>query len=260
MKQCPKCGQIYTDDFNFCLNDGETLSAQTTTNQPDEPQTVIAEPLKVEPIKVNLENNAQNDDPNSYLPVQPQLKSNSLFYFAGALVLLFGLLVGAAIVFLMNRNNSNVANNNDSTIASSNSSNRNSNQPSLLTDKINANSKKSNSNNVNVNANVKPSPSPTPKPSPGVKPSATPPIESKPICYLDDAGAGGGEVNVRQNCDVADCENDSSTVAGTYPNKTEIKLLDAGTQTANYKWLKVRLVKQNRVVWVATTKYICDGE
>lgn len=260
MKHCPKCGQTYTDDFNFCLNDGTTLTAQTTANQPDEAQTVFAEPSKVEPIKVNVGNNAQNEDLNSYSPIQPKPKSNSLVYFAGALVLLLGLIVGGAVVFFMNRNSLNAANSNDSQIARSNSSNRNSNQSSLITDKTNANSKNSNSNNVNgVNANVKPSPSPTPKPSPSVKPSATP-IEDKPICYLDDAGAGGGEVNVRQNCDVADCENDSSTVAGTYPNKTEIKLLDSGTQTTNYKWLKVRLVKQNRVVWVATTKYICQGE
>lgn len=35
MKRCPRCGQTYTDpDINFCLNDGELLSRQTSESNP----------------------------------------------------------------------------------------------------------------------------------------------------------------------------------------------------------------------------------
>ena len=53
MKQCPRCRQIYNDDqLNFCLNDGELLSAEdagtyTPPVSDDSPPTLMMDPSRV---------------------------------------------------------------------------------------------------------------------------------------------------------------------------------------------------------------------
>jgi len=80
MKQCPRCGQGYTDaNINFCLNDGELLMQYTG----DEPKTLFADeppptrfaddsPPTVVMDRSRVTNQSNMRDPSSMSPWQSQ--------------------------------------------------------------------------------------------------------------------------------------------------------------------------------------------
>lgn len=72
MKSCPKCGQSYSEDINFCLNDGELLSRlghSIPSAIDDSPPTVVLDQARV--------TNPTGWNPPAGLPVQYQQQYQS---------------------------------------------------------------------------------------------------------------------------------------------------------------------------------------
>jgi hypothetical protein len=110
-------------------------------------------------------------------------------------------------------------------------------------------------------ATATPAPAATPTPSPIATPSqsvvqSTP--EPKTECVLYNDVADRSAVRVRTGCDTQDCDNDSSTVAGEYPNDTAVRVVKgAKIQGARFTWVKVIIIDSGESVWVASTKIKC---
>ncbi len=103
MKRCPQCGTIYTDETQFCLNDGAVLiedhAAFQTENALDEEDTII----RHYPITVDISDAAAPSEQISYpislAPNQPTIiiekQRNAGKYL---LFLIAGLLLGGGLV------------------------------------------------------------------------------------------------------------------------------------------------------------------
>jgi len=65
-------------------------------------------------------------------------------------------------------------------------------------------------------------------------------------------------VRVRAGCDTRDCDNDSSTISGEYPDDTAVRVVKgANVRGARFTWVKVIIVDSGEAVWVASTKIKC---
>ena len=85
-----------------------------------------------------------------------------------------------------------------------------------------------------------------PQPDPGHEPSGKNDKSDKNV------------VNVREYCDTRNCELDASTIAGEYPDNTDIRVVSgSNVQTARFTWVKVVVTATGRTVWVASTKIKC---
>lgn len=66
-------------------------------------------------------------------------------------------------------------------------------------------------------------------------------------------------VRVRADCDMQDCDNDSSTIVGEYPDNTPVRVVKgAKIQGARFTWVKVIIIDSGQAVWVASTKIKCN--
>lgn len=226
MKQCPQCRSVYSDEnLNFCLIDGTALIAAP----PSEPIRVELPPEKPPVVET---------PPVSQINAAPPNGNSKFFLIFAALILGLGI-GGAAVLFIVNRN------------APPQTAAKNQN---VKTKPENTAPKKSNANAVvNTNVNAALQTTPTPKNSPII-------VTAKTICTLDDNGVSGGEVNIRFNCDTGDCENDPATIWGKYPNGTKLESLNETVNTPKFSWRKMRLIDEDKNVWVASGKFNCDDD
>ncbi|MEK6283291.1 MAG: hypothetical protein AABN95_23290 [Acidobacteriota bacterium] len=165
MKRCPSCSRTYTDpSLNFCLEDGSPLvsdaapasdpgsagaypTARDRNPPPTQaynlPPTQAAYPQQVAPLLNQLEPSAQ---PRQWSPmgVQPQKKSNAVWWVLGGVVVAGVIVVGAAIMILALVSMSSDSNKNTNAIANTN---RNSNSR-VVNRNSNANSNVSNTNST----------------------------------------------------------------------------------------------------------------
>jgi Tfp pilus assembly protein PilV len=110
MKKCSVCGQIYSDDNVFCVDDGTTLNSvsDAASNRvvipvgDDRPTQVITRPPPER-------------------PVQPAPASNGLYIVIGVLIAV--ILMGAGYLFLQNRGATDTANNRKNENSSSSNQN-----------------------------------------------------------------------------------------------------------------------------------------
>lgn len=276
MKKCPTCQTTYADEMNFCLNDGVTLipfNSSIPNNLP-EAETKISVPFQSIPQDnptVLMESAPQTVSNNTMFETAQTPNSNFSKYVFGGIgclgvlgILGFGILYGTGLIKFSSgtaTNNTEVTksdssrNSSDNSQITFNTSNKetptpNSKEtpsPSNKASNVNSNLSNTTSNSQNVAVNTA-----TPKPTP----KETPTPDKPKGCVLDDGGKGEGEVRVRQDCDFLDCENDNSTVAGTFPVKTQVQKLGGSVKTANYTWTKIRV--GGRVVWVSSSKIRCN--
>jgi hypothetical protein len=104
-------------------------------------------------------------------------------------------------------------------------------------------------------ASATPTPAQMATPSPSIVQS-TPEPESNCVLYNDKADKS--VVRVRMNCDTQDCDNDSNTIAGEYPDNTPIRVIKGtSVRGAQFTWIKVVITGSGRTVWVASSKIKC---
>lgn len=66
-------------------------------------------------------------------------------------------------------------------------------------------------------------------------------------------------VRVRADCDTRDCDNDSSTIAGEYPDNTPVSVVrGSNVRGARFTWVEVVIKSSGQAVWVASTKIKCN--
>ena len=83
--------------------------------------------------------------------------------------------------------------------------------------------------------------------------------EPKAGCVLYNDVADRSAVRVRADCDTQDCDNDSSTIVGEYPDDTAVRVVKgANVQGARFTWVKVIIIDSGEAYWVASTKIKCD--
>ncbi|HSK73638.1 MAG TPA: SH3 domain-containing protein [Pyrinomonadaceae bacterium] len=100
MKKCPQCNSLYTDDTQYCLNDGTILVGETlplpSEFTPDEEPTVI----RHEPVVIDVSAENASAETASYhlptaAPVVIERTANSRNYL---IFLILGLLLGGSLV------------------------------------------------------------------------------------------------------------------------------------------------------------------
>jgi len=131
MKKCPQCNSVYTDDTEYCLNDGQILISEVfplpSEVSPDDEEITI---IRTEPIVVDL---SPTNAPTLEYQMPPQnvpakTKSSSKNYLV---FLIIGLLLGGGLVlatlFLAKNfyQNNNASNMKSSTINANQASNKN---------------------------------------------------------------------------------------------------------------------------------------
>jgi hypothetical protein len=83
--------------------------------------------------------------------------------------------------------------------------------------------------------------------------------EPKPDCVLYNDMADRSGVRVRVDCDTRDCDNDSSTISGEYPDNTPVRVVKgANVRGTRFTWAKVIVIDSGETVWVASTKIKCN--
>jgi hypothetical protein len=123
MKKCPQCNNLYPDETQYCLNDGQLLISEvlplpSELSADDEEATVI----RHEPIVVDL--SAMNEPKTEVLPyqiqppVQVKTKSNFGKYLA---FMIIGLLLGGGLVLATMFFSRSLYQNNDAGSAKANS-------------------------------------------------------------------------------------------------------------------------------------------
>lgn len=223
MKQCPRCNRTYADDtLSYCLEDGAILISRY-----DPEDTLVSQfPPPSNPPSV-----AYAAPP---APV-PAPRQRSLLAIGAMLlaVLVVGLSIGG---FIVQRYSSS------SSVAPP--------TPSPTPRSVAA-------------TTAQPSPvssTPTPAPMATASPSvvqSTPELESNCVLYNDKADKS--VVRVRMNCDTQDCDNDASTIAGEYPDRTPIRVIKGtSVRGAQFTWVKVVITGSGRMVWVASSKIKCN--
>lgn len=95
-----------------------------------------------------------------------------------------------------------------------------------------------------------------PSPKPSQKPVQRHNAQTVQVCVVANYG---NTVNVRANCDTADCDGDESTIISSLQSETYVNLLDIpDVPSANgFKWLPISSF-DNKVLWIASTKLLCE--
>jgi hypothetical protein len=78
-------------------------------------------------------------------------------------------------------------------------------------------------------------------------------------CHLYNDKSTEVTVNVRRSCDVDDCDADASTIIGTLPDNTPVRLVGAPvhSKVRPFAWTKVEVIDTGETVWVADSKIRC---
>jgi hypothetical protein len=241
MKQCPRCKRTYADDtLSYCLEDGAMLIRGNDADatqigpfpaQPPAPTVAYGTPTVPSPMGAQV--------PASNAPAP---RKRPLLAFVA--LVLAGLVIGVGIGgFLFQRYSSE---------SSADARPSTSPTPSSV---------------AATTATPRPVSSPTPAPAtPTPAPMATPAqsvVQSTPepksdcVLYNDVADRSG--VRVRTDCDTQDCDSDSSTISGEYPDNTPIRVIKgANVRGARFTWVKVIIIDSGQTVWVASTKIKCS--
>lgn len=124
MKKCPQCNSLYTDDTQYCLNDGEILISEvlplpSEINDDEEITIVRTEPIVVDLSATDAET-LQYQAPPPNVPAKTKSSSKNYIVF-----LIIGLLLGGGLVlatlFLAEKfYRNNEANNTNSAMINSN--------------------------------------------------------------------------------------------------------------------------------------------
>lgn len=247
MKKCPECQRTYDDNLSYCLQDGTALMTSIGDEFAAEAETQI----KAKPIPAPTQpfiNPNQADAPTilspqtTYETPKPRKNSINLFLVA-ALFIALGVIVGGGIVlFLGGFSKGQVAVSNQN---SDDKPNLKTPEPKVEEDKTPEDEvDESSEENVNDNSEE------------GLDELTETPTPEPEVCFLSDGGNGGGEVNVRQDCDTLDCTTNPATIARTYSNKTSVTKLGKSVRSGDYIWEKVSI--KGGTFWVADSKIRCD--
>jgi hypothetical protein len=119
MKRCPACQRTYTDDQNFCLDDGTTLreeiggsynSAEAPTSYPYRSSAAPTEVMQSTPTIGGMGGAAArptSPPPPQFMQPYPQKRSNAILWFVLGGVVLIGAIIAA--ILLVNRSSGTTA-------------------------------------------------------------------------------------------------------------------------------------------------------
>ncbi len=246
MKKCPECLRTYDDNLSYCLQDGKALMTVVGDEFAAEAETQIkAKPFPAA-TQPSINPNPADDltilspPPPTYETPKPR-KSKINFFLLAALFIALGVIVGGGLVLLLGGfSRDQVAVSNKSL---NNKTNLETPEPRVAEEKTpedEDNSEDDVSDNFEEDTDEL---------------TATPTPEPK-VCFLSDGGNGGGEVNVRRDCDTLDCTLNPATIARTYSNKTSITKLGKSVRSGDYNWEKVNI--NGGTFWVADSKIRCE--
>lgn len=100
MKKCPQCNSLYTDDTQYCLNDGtvlvgETLPLPSELTTDEEPTVIRHEPVVIDVSAENVPAETASYHPPTAAPVMIEKAADSRNYL---IFLILGLLLGGSLV------------------------------------------------------------------------------------------------------------------------------------------------------------------
>ncbi|HKS29975.1 MAG TPA: hypothetical protein VJS44_19290 [Pyrinomonadaceae bacterium] len=245
MKRCPRCSRTYTDDtLSYCLDDGTRLiggyDADATQVNPFPPASPTAPTVAYQAPTLPSPGPPPPATQPAFNEPAPRRKSHLLTIVAVFVALVIGVGIGG-LMFQRYTTTS------PAVVASASPT------PSAAATAATATPRPTSS----------PTPAPaTPTPSPMATPSrsvvqSTP--EPKTGCVLHNDVADRSGVRVRVDCDTRDCDNDSSTISGEYPDDTPVRVVKgANVRGARFTWVKVVVIDSGETVWVASTKIKCS--
>jgi cell wall-associated NlpC family hydrolase len=247
MKQCAVCSRTYADNtLEFCLDDGARLflaqESEATKVRPDQPAW---QPLPPPP-----------DWSQQPTPVQPVPAKKSRAW-VGLLIALFaaGLLIASALALLAYMNQSSDS---PQEVAET--------KPTPApTAKAKATPEATPETTPTPRATPKPAATPATKPTPEAKPTPDGEATPKPTaktgggCFISNDNPNQPNVNLRSNCHVKSCDDDTSTIIGTVSNGTPVTVNRqvAPVRGRNFAWQQVTL-SGGRIGWVAASKVRCQ--
>lgn len=239
MKQCPRCNRNYADEaLSYCLEDGTVLvkkyDSEATMINPYPPSPIVPPTVAYERTPA-----ATPMQPAMFAPAvaEPTPRRRSPWAI-GALVLI-ALAVGLAIGgFIFQR-----------------SSSTSSSSPSVASAQDPVVTQTTSPTPVPATTTSTPIPPETTTPSPNNGQSTT---VQEPECVLYNDKSDKTVVNVRENCDTRNCESDASTIAGEYPDNTQVRVFNgSNVQGSRFTWVKIAITSSGRIVWVASSKLKC---
>lgn len=230
MKQCPRCNRTYADDtLSYCLEDGAVLIRGR------DPEDTLINPLphSSNPPPTVAYTAAPPAPAPMPAPVPAPRQRSPLAVIAMVLAaLVVGLSIGG---FIFRR-------------YSSPSSDEASASPTPRAVVVAA--------ATPTPASATPTPAQMATPSPSIVQSTPEPASN---CVLYNDKADKSVVRVRMNCDTQDCDNDSGTIAGEYPDNTPVRVVKGSSvRGAQFTWMKVVITGSERTVWVASSKIKCS--
>lgn len=250
MKKCPKCHLIYDDNLSFCLQDGTALIINFEDKTSTEAETQVgaknvSNEAKSPPIYIDLgeKPTVASSIPPTFQPpnANPIPPKNAVNYFLLAILfLVLGVVGGGGLVLYFSGfpTGQAVANDNRSQDRTALNKTEKRKETDSNSDQENSSPKAEEPEEIDLDEPIEDE---TPQPK---------------VCYLSDGGSGGGEVNVRRNCDISNCTSDSSTIVRTFANRTPLSRLGQSVRTGKYIWVKVSI--GGGVYWVASSKIRCS--
>ncbi len=249
MKQCAVCSRTYTDDtLEFCLDDGARLflareTEATLVRGETSPPAWPPQPLP------------PPDWSQQPTPVQPVPAQKSRAWIPLLLALMAaGVLIGSALILLayMNQTPTKPEEVAETRTPAPTPKPRPSGEP---TPEPTPTSKPTPKATATPNIKETPEPKPTPIPEPTVKPTVKP----SSGCVIGNDDPNQPNVNLRANCHVKSCDDDTSTIIGTVSNGTSVTVNRqvAPVRGRNFAWQQVTL-SGGRIGWVAASKIRCQ--
>jgi hypothetical protein len=241
MKQCPRCKRTYADDtLSYCLDDGTMLirgyDADATQISPF--------PAPPPPPTVAYGTPTIPSPGAAQIPASNAPAPRRRYWLAVGALVLAALVIGLSIGgFIFQRDNS------PSSAATPSTSPTPSSAVAATT------------------ATPRTASTPTPAPATATPTAMATPSQSvvqstpepKPGCVLYNDVEDRSTIRVRTSCDTQDCDNDSNTIAGEYPNDTPVRVIKgANVSGARFTWVKVIIIDSGETVWVASTKIKCN--
>ncbi|HEY0429107.1 MAG TPA: SH3 domain-containing protein [Pyrinomonadaceae bacterium] len=136
MKKCPQCNSVYTDDTQYCLNDGQFLISEVLPLPSEDEEITI---VRNEPIVVDLSAaNASNAETLEYprppvqrenILIKPKSSPGKYLIFLVIGLLLGGGLVLATLFFARNFYQNNASNNTQKILIPNSNQSQNANEP-----------------------------------------------------------------------------------------------------------------------------------